>query len=619
MAYLPIEDYGVIGNMRTVALVGKTGSVDFFCFPDFDSPSVFAALLDDRKGGSFRLCPVDGDQQVAHKQLYWPDTNVLLTRFLSEAGVAEVVDYMPIGEKRRAGGFHGLIRKVRCVRGEMKMRMECEPAFNYARDAHDVEMVPGGAKFRSAKLRMALASDQKLTRNAHAVVSEFVLQEGQSASFELHGLDRDDAPIGLSVEQAEELFRRTVDFWRHWLSSCTYAGRWRETVYRSALVLKLLTYEPTGAIVAAPTTSLPEHIGGPRNWDYRYTWIRDAAFTLYSFMKIGFTDEAAAFMEWLHQRCLELGEGAALQIMYGIRGEHDLREEELTYLDGYRGSKPVRVGNGAYDQLQLDIYGELMDSVYLYNKHVTPISWELWQYVRRLTNWVCDHWQEKDEAIWEVRGGRKEFTYSKVMCWVALDRALKIAQQRALPADWRNWFNTRDEVYLRIMDKGWSEKRQAFVQSFGSESLDASTLIMPLVFFVSQRDPRMLSTLQAIMKPRAQGGLLSDGLVYRYDAEQSPDGIKGVEGTFNMCTFWLVDALTRAGARDAEQLYEARQIFEKMLGYSNHLGLFAEQIGGRGEALGNYPQALTHLALISAAVNLDQALGSHPAALDDGE
>src|SRR5579884_2614770 len=399
MSYLPIEDYGVVGNMRTVALISRTGSVDWFCFPDFDSPSVFGAILDDRKGGSFSITPVDGDQQITHKQLYWPDTNVLVTRFLSDGGVAEVIDYMPIGERRAHGGFHGLIRKVRVVRGQVKLRMECRPAFNYARDTHAVEMVDGGAKFRSKSLELGFATDQRLHRAGDAVVAEFVLNEGQSASFELHGLTDNDAPIGLSAEKAEELFRRTVNFWRSWLSSCTYRGRWRETVYRSALVLKLLTFEPTGAIVAAPTCSLPEHVGGARNWDYRYTWIRDAAFTLYSFMKLGFTDEAAAFMEWLDQRCHEIKEDGALQIMYGIRGEHDLREQELPHLDGYMGSKPVRIGNGAYDQLQLDIYGELMDSVYLYNKHVTPISWELWQDVHRLTDWVCEHWQEKDEAI----------------------------------------------------------------------------------------------------------------------------------------------------------------------------------------------------------------------------
>ncbi len=609
MSYLPIEDYGVIGNMRTVALIGRNGSLDWLCFPDFDSPSIFAKILDDQKGGSFCISVVNNDD-VAHKQLYWPDTNVLVTRFLSDAGVGEIIDFMPIDE-RRDGGFHGLIRRVSVLRGAVKFRAECRPAFNYARDPHEVELVNGGARFRSAKLQLALASDQRLRVDGPATVAEFELHEGESASFELHELgEKNDEPIALSDEDSTRLFHSTVQFWRNWLRQCTYKGRWREIVYRSALLLKLLTYAPTGAIVAAPTCSLPEHVGGPRNWDYRYTWLRDAAFTIYSFMRIGFTEEAGAFMEWLDQRCHELAPDGTLQVMYGIDGRHNLDEEELRHLDGYKGSKPVRVGNGAYNQLQLDIYGELMDSVYLYNKYGTPISWELWTYLRRLTNWVCDHWQEKDEAIWEVRGGPKDFVYSKVMCWVALDRALRLAWTRGFPADWGKWTRVRDDIYNAIQEKGWSEKRGAYVQSFGSEALDASALMMPLVFFVSQRDPRMLATLEAIDRPRREGGLVSDSLVYRYDPSQTPDGLEGIEGTFNICTFWLVEALTRAGERDPAQLDEARLVFERMIGYANHLGLFAEQIGGRGEALGNYPQALTHLSLISAAVNLDRTLGT---------
>ena len=606
MAYLPIQDYGVIGNLRTVALVGRNGSIDWFCFPDFDSPSIFAAILDDRKGGFFRIHPIAAD--VTCKQLYWPDTNVLVTRFLSSDGVGEVIDYMPIGILRsRDSGFHGLIRRVKVVRGSMKFRMDCFPAFNYARDSHTVEMIPGGARFISPQLSMALSSDIALSMHKNGVTAEIVLDEAQTATFEFHS-DKGDGKTGISAEESEELFKATVHYWRRWLGKCTYKGRWRETVHRSALAMKLLVYDPTGAIVAAPTCSLPESLGGPRNWDYRYPWIRDAAFTLYAFMRIGFTEEAAAFMNYLDQRCHELEPDGSLQVMYGIHGEHDLTEEELRHLDGYEHSKPVRIGNSAHKQLQLDIYGELMDSIYLFNKHGAPISYELWTYLRRLVNWVCDHWREKDEAIWEVRGGPREFVYSKMMCWVAVDRAIRLAQKRSFPADWGKWVRMRDEIYEDIMANGWNEQRHAFVQSYGSDSLDASTLIMPLVFFVSPTDPRMIQTLDAINRAPRDGGLVCDGLVYRYDVEKTPDGLKGTEGTFNICTFWLVEALTRAAVGDPEKLNQARLIFERMLGYANHLGLFSEQIGSRGDALGNFPQAFTHLSLISAAVNLDRVL-----------
>ena len=604
MPYQPIEDYGVIGNCRSVALVGRNGSIDWLCIPHFDSPSVFAAILDDKKGGFFRIHPEIDD--VNRKQLYWPDTNILVTRFLSDRGVGEVTDYMPIGAPRPTEGYHYLIRRVNVVRGCMKFRMECFPAFNYARDKHTVELAKSGARFLSPNLKLALAADVPLTQEGNGVVATFTLKETETASFELHELDGGIAEM--SDEESNRLFHDTVGYWRAWLSKSTYTGRWRESVNRSALAMKLLTFAPTGAIVAAPTCSLPEHPGGSRNWDYRYTWIRDAAFTVYAFMRIGFMEEAAAFMNYLDQRCHELEPDGSLQVMYGIDGRHALDEEELSHLEGYRGSRPVRVGNAAYKQLQLDIYGELMDAAYLFNKHGTPISFELWMFLRELVNWVCDNWQKKDEAIWEVRGGPRRFVYSKMMCWVAVDRAIRMAQRRSFPADWGKWVRVRDEIYLDLMKNGWSEKRQAFVQSYGSDSLDASTLVMPLVFFLAPTDPRMISTLEAIEKPPLEGGLVSDNLVYRYDVEKTPDGLKGTEGTFNICTFWLVEALTRAGAGDPEKLYRARQIFEQMLGYANHLGLFSEQIGSRGEALGNFPQAFTHLSLISAAVNLDRTL-----------
>jgi GH15 family glucan-1,4-alpha-glucosidase len=612
MAYLPIEDYGIIGNLQTIALVGMNGSIDWFCFPHFDSPSVFAGILDERTGGYFRISPASADG-IVYKQIYWPETNVLITRFLSEDGVAEIIDYMPVGAPREGSGFHGLIRQVKVVRGEMTFRVECFPSFNYGRDKHTVEVVPGGARFLSPNLNLALAADCPINKIDDGVWGEFTLQQQQSNSFELHELSKNASDdIGLSEQEAYRLFTETVDYWQRWLSKCTYTGRWREMVHRSALVLKLLVYQPTGAIVAAPTSSLPEAIGGERNWDYRYTWIRDAAFTLYALLRIGFTEEAANFMGWIEKRCHEMESDGSLNIMYGIDGRHNLKEETIPNFEGYRGSSPVRIGNGAFDQLQLDIYGELMDSVYLYNKYGSPISYDLWRYLRRLTNWVCDHWKKKDEGIWETRSGRQHFLYSRLMCWVAIDRALRLADKRSFPADRDRWLKVRDEIYEEIQAKGWNPERNAFVQFYGSDSLDASLLVMPLVLFMSPADPRMVKTVDAILKPPAERGLVSDGLVYRYNAEETPDGLRGREGTFNICTFWLVEALTRMGAAgDRKRLDEARLMFERMLGYANHLGLYAEQTGPRGEALGNFPQAFTHLALISAAYNLDRTLGGH--------
>ena len=603
MVYQPIENYGIIGDLHSVALVGMDGSIDWLCLPRFDSPSVFAAILDDEKGGRFKVAPTsDG---ATRKQLYWPDTNVLVTRFFSPDGVAEITDYMPIDASANGRGRHQLIRRVEVVRGEMDFQLECSPAFNYARDGHETEIDAEGATFHSPQLSLGLAASVPLKRRSDGVGAEFTLREEQMAVFVLREIEPgDDCGVCFSKREEEDLFMQTVEYWRRWLSMCTYTGRWREMVHRSALTLKLLTYEPTGAIVAAPTTSLPEGVGGERNWDYRYTWIRDAAFTLYGLLRIGFTEEAERFMGWLEDRCYKPKPDGPLQLMYGIDGRTDLTEETLDHLEGYRGSRPVRVGNGAYDQLQLDIYGELMDAVYLYNKYGDPIWYELWTHLRGLIDWVCDNWQRKDEGIWEVRSGRQHSVYSKLMCWVAVDRALRLADKRSFPADRERWLKVRDEIYEEIMDKGWSPERKAFVQAYGGDTLDASSLIMPLVFFVAPKGPRMLSTLDAINRPPKDDGLVSNGLVFRYDVEKSADGLMGEEGTFNLCTFWLVEALTRAG-----RLEEARLIFEQMLGYANHLGLYAEEIGPSGEALGNFPQAFTHLTLISAAFNLDRTLG----------
>ncbi len=608
MAYQPIENYGLIGNLRTAALVGMNGSIDWLCLPRFDSASVFAAILDDQKGGRFRIAPKG--EGLRHKQHYWPNTNILITRFLHPDGIGEIEDYMPVGG---AGGAPDdqLVRRVRVVHGRMPFYLECRPAFDYARAQHETLVAWQGARFDGPELSLGLAASVLLRRDGDGVLSDFILSEGQSATFVLRRLDQGrDAGYCPDTGEAEEWFRETVAYWQRWLSHCTYQGRWREMVQRSALALKLLTYEPTGALIAAPTTSLPENIGGVRNWDYRYTWLRDASFTLYALMRIGFTEEAARFMDWLVARLQEDKSACngPLQLMYGIDGQAELIEQELPHLEGYRCSRPVRIGNGAYDQLQLDIYGELMDSAYLFNKYGTPAGYDAWKNMRRLVDWVCNNWARTDEGIWEVRGGQRHFVFSRLMCWVALDRGLRLADKRSFPADRARWLRVRDEIYEDVMQKGWDLQRRAFVQAYDSPALDASNLLMPLVFFIAPNDPRMLATVDAIRKPIAQGGLAAGGLVYRYDPREAPDGLPGTEGTFNMCSFWLVEALTRAGRTDSRRLEEARLLFEEMLGYANHLGLYAEQTGPSGEALGNFPQAFTHLALISAAFNLDRTL-----------
>ena len=599
-AYRPIEDYGVIGDLHTVALVGSDGSIDWCCLPHFDSPSVFAAILDAKKGGFFKIAPVD---HAVHKQMYVPETNVLMTRFLSPGGVGECIDFMPVaGDGSIQEHSHDLVRQVKVIRGSVRFRVECYPAFDYARVEHSLKIDGGGALFSAKGEQLGLTTPVELHGSESGVEAEFVLNGGEMVTFLLRHTDAESAlqPIDPDFDAAGA-YDETVRFWRRWLGGVRYRGRWREMVHRSAMTLKLLTFAPTGAIVAAATTSLPEEMGGSRNWDYRYTWIRDAAFTVYGFVRLGLTHEAERFMHWIEARAHETAADGGLQIMYGIEGQHDLPELELGHLEGYRGSAPVRVGNNAAKQLQLDIYGELMDAVYLSNKYGQPISYDFWQQLRRRLHYVCDNWQRKDEGIWEVRGERQHMVFSKLMSWVALDRGLRLADKRSFPGDRSRWLEERDAIYEEIMTKGWNEAKGSFVQHYGTDRLDASNLIMPLTFFISPSDPRMLSTLDA-----TQRTLVSDSLVKRYETDSgSFDGLEGDEGTFNMCTFWLVEALTRCGRTE-----EARLIFEKMLSYANHLGLYAEEIGPTGEALGNYPQAFTHMGLISAAFNLDRALGN---------
>ena len=606
--YLRIEDHGIIGDLYTAALVGVDGTIDWFCAPHFDSPSIFGSILDDEKGGHFKLHPINHD--VRSTQYYLPETNVLVTHFTSEEGVAQVVDFMPVRTRFAGDTDHVLIRRITGVRGNLHMQLDCSPSFNYGRDEHDAVYIGENVRFISPDISLEYWSTVPPKIIDNSVKVEFEIHEGHTEYVVIDAVEHVEMADQFDASRIELLFDDTVNYWRRWINKCTYTGRWREMVHRSALVLKLLTYEPTGAFVAAPTTSLPEDLGGVRNWDYRYTWIRDAAFSVYGLLRIGLTEEAGRFMEWLEQRCAEAEEDGTLKIMYGIDGSHDLQEHTLEHLSGYMDSQPVRIGNGAADQLQLDIYGELMDAVYLSNKYQTPISYDFWSHLRDIINWVCDNWHRPDEGIWEVRGGRAHFVYSKLMCWVAIDRAIRLADKRSFPSDTDRWVKVRDEIYEEIIAHGWSDKAQAFTQAYGRDALDASNLIMPMVFFMSPSDPRMLKTLDAIQQSPAKGGLVYSNLVYRYNLNETADGLEGEEGTFNMCTFWLVEALTRAGRSDPPRLEEARMMFEHMLGYANHLGLYSEEIGPKGEHLGNFPQAFTHLALISAAFNLDRALGS---------
>lgn len=591
MEYQPIENYGIIGDMNTVALVGLNGSIDYMCYPDFDSPSIFAALLDKKEGGYFRIVPQL--HEVKHKQIYLPDTNVLITRFLSADGVGEITDFMPV-----EGTFkeNCLIRRVTSIRGSNSFHMHCAPRFNYARTPHKVIHQGKSILFLGEgdeNLGLKLQSSVPLQIREQDGYARFTLEPGESADFILCRVS--DAP---SVDNVGEVVDKslfdTMHFWRRWIGNSKYKGRWQEAVNRSALLLKLMTSKKYGSIVAAATFGLPEEVGGDKNWDYRYTWIRDAAFSLYALIRLGFTKEAGQFISWMENMCPDISKPGELGLMYSIRGKKELVESELDHFEGYMGSRPVRIGNAAYAQLQLDIYGELMDSIYLYNKYGEPISYDFWYQLSHQIDWLCDNWNQPDAGIWEVREGEQKFLYSRLMMWVAIDRMVRMARNRSFPMP-PHWVGVRDEISKSIFKDFWNEERQTFVQYAGSDRVDASTLLMPLTRFIGPKDPRWLSTLKAI-----EEDLVSDSLVYRYT---SPDGDKEQmfsEGTFSLCSFWYVECLSRAG-----YLEKARYYLEKMLAYSNHLGLYAEQLGVQGEHLGNFPQAFTHLGLISAAYNLN--------------
>ena len=601
MSYPSIADHGLIGDLQTAALVATDGTIDWFCCPRFDSPSVFASLLDDRRGGRFALAPVTPTRTA--KQMYMPDTAILVTRFLSESGIAEVIDFMPIDRPRLVSERRRIVRAVRGIRGEVEFEARVEPRFDYGRRPHQVHVDGATAVFESgSQERLHLTSVSPLERDGDDVRSRFTVRAGETRGFVLES-GRSGLPQQIGGGQVIELYLDTEAYWQRWLKGSSYRGRWRETVERSAITLKLMTYAPSGGLVAAPTAGLPEQVGGSRNWDYRYTWVRDSSFSVYALLGLGFTEEAAAFGDWLRARVEQpAGDGSGpLNIMYRVDGSSDLTEETLDHLDGYMGSRPVLVGNAASDQLQLDIYGEAMNSIYALDSGALGewgIGHEGWNHIVDTVDWLCDHWHDPDEGIWETRGGRRRFTYGQLMSWVALDRAIRMATNRGRPADLDRWARERDRIHAQVMTKGWNDKLGAFVQYEGGDVLDASLVLMPLMGFIVPNDPRWQSTMSAMEKT-----LVEDSLVYRYDPAASPDGLPGSEGTFSLCTFLYVDALARSGRLD-----EARLTFSKMLTYGNHIGLYSEEIDPTGRQVGNFPQAFTHLALVAAVLNLDREL-----------
>ena len=591
-AALPVDARGMIGNMNTAALVSLCGAIDFMCFPRIDSPTLFAGLLDREHGGAFSITPRETGANV--KQMYLPETNVLLTRFMTGEGVCELLDLMPV-TSNPSPVPNCVLRIVRLVYGRMTLDVRCDPRFDYARAKHTARAMEKGVEFTAAGdfPHVRLLASVPLAIDAQGARATLDFAEGDCACFVLgdaNGLD------GIAANH-DAILAETIDYWKEWSSRSTYRGRYREVVLRSALTLKLLSSEEFGAIVAAPTFGLPETQDGSRRWDYRFTWIRDAAFSVYALLRLGYTGEAERFMKWIAERSRDCASHGQLRVMYSVDGTDALAE---TAVKSFVGDMPGQgvVGNEARDQIQLDVYGALLDSVYLYNKYGAAISYDGWRHVTRTVDYVVEHWREADHGIWEFRNGTRALLHSRLMCWVTLDRALRLAEKRSLPAPLAKWFATRDEIHRDIHEQFWNDDIRSFVQTPGSATLDASTLMMPLVRFIGPKDPRWIGTLDAIGRD-----LRVDPLIFRYTRGSTLDGLPGSEGGFSACSFWYAEALARAGRVD-----EGRLVFEKMLAYANHVGLFSEEVATSGEALGNFPQALTHLALISAAYQLDRNL-----------
>jgi GH15 family glucan-1,4-alpha-glucosidase len=577
-----IEDYGLIGDLQTAALVGRDGSVDWLCLPRFDSPSCFAALLGDERHGRWLLAPAGEVRAVSRR--YRPGTLILETDFETDEGTVRVIDFMP----RRGRGAPQLARIVEGLEGRVPMRLELSPRPDYGSIVPWVNLAPDGMTVAAGPDAFRLSTPLALASKGGTVVGEFPAIEGAHERFVLSWhLSFEEAP---PVEDAYSALARTEAAWRKWSDRCTYDGAYREQVLRSLIVLKAMTHEITGALVAAPTTSLPEDLGGVRNWDYRYCWLRDSAVTLVALLAAGYTDEALAFRDYLLRAVT--GDPSEVQIMYGLGGERRLTEFEVDGLPGYEGSKPVRVGNAASEQFQLDVYGEVaiaseMGAGVLGGREIR--FWPRWV---ALVEYVGSIWRDPDDGIWEARGPRRHFTHSKVMAWVVFDRSLKIAERFGLEAPIENWTRTRDEIHEQVCEHGYDAERRTFTQYYGSSELDASVLLIPLVGFLAADDERVTGTVDAI-----QRDLTREGLVSRYSTDHTDDGLPGGEGQFLACSFWLVGALALGG-----RVKEARALFERLLGLTNDLGLLSEEYDvERQRHVGNFPQAFSHFALVNAA------------------
>jgi GH15 family glucan-1,4-alpha-glucosidase len=583
MTYLPINQHGLIGDLHTAALVGKDSRVVWLPWPRFDSPSVFASLLDAEHGGDWLLAAAD---PVTTQQAYASETAVLLTQFETLTGRAELCDWMTPWD--RAAPSHDLRRVLRCMEGEVAVVGRFVPRPDYARSRTVLHERANGLYFATHDVRLDLLSTHPWMIREDGATLQTTLRVGEEVRCVL------SSGKYILLTALDETLAQTRQFWADWIGKCRYDGLWPEAVRRSAITLKLLTYAPSGAIIAAPTTSLPEWIGGVRNWDYRYTWLRDASLTLGALYVLGDRAEARAFFDWLGDRAQQYG--TPLQIMYGIEGEAELTESELEHLEGYRGSKPIRIGNGAYDQSQLDVYGGILDAAYVHELEGDLLTPEQWAALRNELDYVCDHWQEPDHGIWEMRMELQHHVFSKLMCWLALDRGLQVAKAEGWEHDEPRWTQTRDAIRASILAHGWNDEVGAFPMMYGRPELDAGVLIMPMVDFLPPDDPRVVATIEAIDRELGCGPL-----IYRYRMD---DGLPGDEGAFLLCSYWMIEALTMIGRLD-----EAMERFNALLHYTSAHGLLSEEVDpATGTALGNYPQAFSHIGLINSAWRLTQAL-----------